>query len=258
MAVQEAVMAKGYDKLSLDYGLLLALPFREGTGVITRDVAMPHHELTLQDPDGGSFAWGNLVTGCPYLQFTTVGFGPTDGVYLDCPAANTVDLDFTTGDYSIVVWVKHEAIGELKPKIVVGRYVIDDITLINNVGWEVYLETNGPHYLELRHHHGSIGVQRDGCYSTGWAPGGWELLGITRSGLYPKHYRNATSLAVTYGGSGMRDPDSANQDLVIGARFSKNADWYNGQMWNLRIWDRELSNEEMHWIFEMERHWFNV
>ena len=66
--VQEAVMVRGYDKLHLDYGLLLALPFREGVGLITRDVAMPHHELTQNDPGGGSFTWGRVVSGCPYLQ----------------------------------------------------------------------------------------------------------------------------------------------------------------------------------------------
>lgn len=261
MVVQEAVMARGYDKLSLDYDMLLALPFREGTGVVTRDVAMPHHKLTLNDLGLGSFTWSQLVTGCPYLEFTTVGFGPTDGVYLDCPAADTVDLDFTSGPYSIIVWVKHDVVGHQKPKIVVGRYVIDDGILLNNVGWEVYLETNGPHYLELRYHHGSLGPdddRRDGCYSTGWEPGGWELLGITRSGLYPKHYRNAVELEVTYEATGMRDPDTADQDLVIGARFTKNADWYDGGMENLRILGREVSKEEMQFIFEMERHWYNV
>lgn len=255
------MMVKGYDKLSLDHGLLLDLPFREGVGVITRDIARPHHLLTQHDPGGGSFAWGNLATGCPYLEFVTVGFGGNDGVYLDCPAADTLDLDFTSGDYSIAVWVKHEAVGETKPKIVIGRYVIDDTILLNNVGWEVYLETNGPHYLELRHHHGSLGDtpnKRDGCYSTGWAPGPWELLAITRSGLYPKHYRNAVSLEVSYEVTGMRDPDTTDQDLVIGARYTKNQDWYKGRMSNLRIWGRELRKEEIQFIFDMERQRFGV
>ena len=176
--VQEAIMTRGYDKLPLDYGLLLALPFREGGGLVTRDVAMPHHELTQNDPGGGSFVWSNMVSGCPYLEFVTVGLGATDGVYLDCPVADTVDLDFTSGDYSIAGWVNHGAVGNLQPKILVGRYAVDAAAppAAFGDGWEVYLETNaGVDYLELRHHHVSLGTSiadsRDGCFSTGWATG---------------------------------------------------------------------------------------
>jgi len=251
--VQEAVMVKGYDKLSLDHGLLLDLPFREGVGVITRDIARPHHLLTQRDPGGGSFAWGNLATGCPYLEFVTVGFGAADGVYLDCPAADTPDLDFTSGDYSIGVWVNHADTGHFNPKIVIGRYGVD------LDGWEVYLERDtglGVHYLEHRHHHAP---DRDGCYSTGWTPdSGWAFLGISRSGLYPQHYRNAIPLEMSYSAGGLLDPDACNRDLVIGARYTKDADWYKGRMWRPRVWGRSLALEEWQMIFEMERQRFGV
>lgn len=257
-------MVKGYDKLSLDHGLLLDLPFREGVGVITRDIARPHHLLTQHDPGGGSFAWGNLATGCPYLEFVTVGFGVGQGVYLDCPAADTLDLDFTSGDYSVGVWVNHADTGHFKPKIVIGRYAVDAIAPITfGDGWEVYLETDtglGVHYLEHRHHHFSLDPNfRDGCYSTGWTPdSGWAFLGISRSGLYPQHYRNAIPLEMSYSVGGLQDPDTANRDLVIGARYTKDQDWYKGRMWRPRVWGRALAREEWEMIFEMERPRFGV
>lgn len=247
-----------YDKKSIYHGLLLALPFTEATGTITRDRAKPHH----QDVDlVGAPSWVSLANGLGVLDFNAAAVSH----YLDCPVAGTVDLNFTTGDYSIAVWVNHGVTGAMMAKIVVGRYYIDNIILANNVGWEVYLETNGPDYLELRHHHGSFGNwsdQRDGCFSTGWAPGTWNFLGITRSGgsLFPKHYRDGSALAMTYSANGMRDPDTvpllANRDLVIGTRCTKNQDWYDSKMWGLRIWDRELSEDEMKFLFNCERHWF--
>lgn len=246
--------AIGFDKITIDHNLLLGLPFEEGIDVLAHDRAKPHHLLTQHDPGGGSFVWGNEVTGCPYLEFVTVGFGGADGVYLDCPAAETGDLDFTTGDYSIGVWVNHADTGHFQPKIVVGRYGV------NLDGWEVYLETDtGPpavHYLEHRHHHAP---DRDGCYSTGWTPAtDWAFMGISRSGLYPQHYRNGMPLAMAYAVGGLLDPATCNRDLVIGARFTKNLNWYKGRMWNLRIWGRALETDEWRFIYDCERHWFNV
>ena len=240
----------GFDDYPVNRQLLVSLTMEEATGAVTLDRARPHRELALNGPP----TWTQVPNNLGVLNFD----GASD--YLDCPAADTGDLDFTTEDYSIVVWVNHNAVGLMVPKIVVGRYEIDDVTLINNTGWEVYLETNGPDYLELRHHHGSYGTwanQRDGCFSTGWVTGTWNLLAITRSGLYPKHYRDGIAVAVTYGPNGIRNPDTNNRDLVVGCRFSKDTDWYSGKMWNLRIWDRELSEYDIREIFETERHWFN-
>lgn len=250
--------AIGFDKRSIYRNLLLDLPFSEASGILTQDVAKPHHEyVDLNGPP----TWVTEASGVGVLDFDSA----TTSEYLDCPVADTVDLNFTSEDYSIVVWVKHGAVGVMNPKIVVGRYYIDNGVQANNVGWEVYLETNGPDYLELRHHHGSLGPwpdPRTGCFSTGWAPGTWNLLAITRSGRYPQHYRDGVPLVMSYSVGGLNDPDTvpllANRDLVIGTRCTKNQDWYDGSMWNLRIWNRELSAEEIKFIFNMERHCFNV
>lgn len=236
----QAVMPKSYDKLSLDYGMVLDLRFREGTGVVTKDIARPHHELTLV----GAPAWVQTERNVTVLDFTAD--------YLECGAAATADLNFTTGDYSIACWVN--PIDTSTSMNVAGRYVLD----ID--GWELYffgLAANG--YLQLRHHHASLAPDvRDGCYSEGWIENAWQLMVVSRHGLYPVHYRNGMAPVMAYESSGMQDPDSAVRDLVVGARYSKNADWYKGTMWGLRIWDRALSLFDAQLMFAMERGLFDA
>jgi hypothetical protein len=242
-----------FDKLAVDHGMLLGLPFREGTGTLVLDRAKPHHLLTQHIPGGGSFAWGNLATGCPYLQFIPIGGGAADGVYLDSPAADTVDMNFTSGDYSIGGWINW-GIGTSQSEIIIGRYA----TQVD--GWDIYL--NGvSNTLSHRHHHSSLGAGnlKSECYSTGWIPGSWNFFGVSRVGssLYPVHYRNGRELDMTYDANGMLDPDTANRDLVVGCRNTKDANWYFDFMWNIRVWDRCLDGEEWKFIYDRERHWFN-
>ena len=245
----------GYDKLSIYHDIVLDLPFREGTGTITHDIAKPHHPLTLNDPGGGLFTWGNLASGCPYLQFAAVGGGPADGVYLDCPAADTGDLDFTTGDYSLSVWLNWDSTGGWS-EIIMGRYGVD------LDGWEIYLDISGGlNTVSQRHHHVSLAPNTNSnCFSTGWTPGNSYLLGISRIGgdLYPVHYRNGLPLEMTYEDSGMLAPDACNRDLVIGCRYTKDANWYRNMMWRPRIWARALAAWEWLQLFNMEKHWFGL
>jgi len=249
--VQEAVMVRGYDKLGLNYGLLLGLPFREGVGVVTRSVAPPHRELTQNDPGGGSFAWGNLANGLSYLEWVPIGGGATDGVYLSCPAADSADLNFTSEDYSIGGWINWGA-GTSQSEIIIGRYA----TEVD--GWDIYLNAVSSS-LSHRHHHSSLGTNKSECFSAGWVPGSWDCFGVSRSGLYPLHYRNGVPLVMDYGGLTMLDPDTCNRDVVMGARgVTLDANWYYGMMWNIRVWNRALSQDEWQMIFEMERKWFEV
>ncbi len=253
--VKEAVMARGYDKLSLNHGLVLGLPFREGSGTITHDEARFHRPLTLNDPGAGSFTWGNLATGIPYLQFTAAGGGATDGVYIESPAADTADMDFTTGDYSIGGWINWSWNGF--SSILIARYGTE------LDGWETFFDISGGlNTLTLRHHHASLGPNTmSACFSEDWTPGEWHFLGISRVGgnLFPVHYRNARALEVTYEASGMLDPDSCNRDLVLGCRYTKDANWYLGMMWNKRVWaGRALSQEDWDLAFEMDHRYFGV
>ena len=236
-------MIRGYDKLALDYGMLLDLRFMEGVGLVTRDEAKPHHKITLV----GAPAWTQTANNI------TVPYFDGAGDYMECVAADTPDLNFTTGDYSIACWVY--PIDTSSSMMIAGKYLLD------SVGWELYLfALLADGYLTLRHHHASLAPDnRDGCYSTDWREKVWQLMVVTRSGLYPLHYRNAIPLTMSYEVGGVKNPDSAiARDLVIGTRFSKDQNWHKGNMWGLRIWNRALSPADVQLLFEMEHRFFEV
>ena len=241
----------GYDIKSKNMECLLDLPFFEGADILAHDIAKPHHTLTQVDPGGGAFAWGNLETGCPYLEWIPIGGGATDGVYLEGAAADTVDLNFISGDYSIGGWVNWGA-GTNQSEIIIGRYA----TEID--GWDIYFNAVS-NTLSHRHHHSSLGAGnlKSECFSRGWVPGTWDFFGVSRGSLYPQHYRNGVPLVMDYGGLTMLDPDTANRNLVMGCRDTNNANWYYGRMWRPRVWPKCLSTEEWRDIFESEKHWFN-
>jgi len=247
-------MIRGYDSIAENESILLDLPFYEGTGVITQDQAKPHHPITLIDPGGGSFTWTSLASGLMALEFGTAGYGVTDGVYLDCSAANSADLDFTSGDFSIGCWIKWTT--GTQSQMIIGRYGV------NLDGWEVYLNVSGGlNTVSQRHSHVSLTPNTNSnCYSTGWTPGTWFLLGISRLGssLYPQHYQNAHRIGMVYETSGMLDPDTCNRDLTIGCRYTKDANWYKGLMWRPRVWNVALSQANWKAIFESERDYFGV
>lgn len=280
---------RSYDKIPENDQILLDLPFYEGAGLITRDQAKPHHQdVDLNTPGGGSLTWDRKQFGDgPFdlgfglgfdqsdigafslgfnnafhsgeglgcLLFAAVGGGAVDGVYLDIAAADCADLDFTTGDYSVGCWINWDSTGGWS-EIIIGRYGVD------LDGWELYLDISGGlNTVSQRHHHGSIGGNTNSnCYSTGWTPGVWAFLGVSRIGgdLYPVHYRNGVALAMVYEASGMLDPDTCNRDLTIGCRYTKDANWLRGPMWRPRVWDRPLSAAEWVNIFEIERNYFGV
>lgn len=243
MLVKERPVSRGYDNFLMHHTILLDLPFQEGSGVITRDAAKPHHQdVTLV----GAPTWVTLATGTSVLRFN----GATN--YLWCPAAATADLDFTTEDYSIAVPIYPEF--SAQSKMVIARYGTD------LDGWEGYLFDSGAHhYLTLRHHHASLAPDtRDGCYSDGWENNTWWLMGISRIGLYPLMYRNGLPVEMTYDAGGLKDPDTCNRDLVIGCRYTKNADWYKGMMGRPRIFFPALADWEWKELFHMESSLFGL
>lgn len=245
---------KSYDKIPENDSILLDLPFYEGSGIVTRDQAKPHHiDVDLNDPGGGSFSWDALASGIGVLTFTVVGGGATDGVYLDLVSANCLDLDFVADDYSYGVWVK--LTDNTQSQILIGRYTV------NSKGWEIYwTKTAGIDYLTQRHHHAGTlvdGNPRSACYSVGWTDGIWHFLGISRtSGGEGLHYRNGSAVEMTT--AGLVDPETSNDDLVIGCRTTKDANWVKGQMWRPRVWNRALSQKEWMNIFKRERDWFGI
>jgi len=202
-------MSVAFDKIATNYQLLMSLPFHEGSGIITHDVAKvlrPPMDLV------GFPSWVSLANGRGVLEFNGAGD------YGCIPAADTADLDFTTEDYSITGWLynEHSATSDM----VIARYALDIC------GWELYFYEPAPHhYLTLRHHHASLSPDRTGCFSDDWPLTTWCFMGITRHGAYPKHYRNGKEVEVTYDVGGLGDPDAGNRDLVVGCRDTKDTDW---------------------------------
>ena len=134
--------------------------------------------------------------------------------------------------------------------------------MVETDGWDLYLNLSGGlNTVSQRHAHfsGGAGNRKSECFSTGWTPGTWFFLGMSRSGIYTPHYRNGVALTMNYGGATMLDPDTANRDLSIGVRgTTKNQNWYRGLMWRPRVWPRALSQAEWAQIFERERGWFGL
>lgn len=228
-----------FDRIATNTQLLLSLPFREDSGLLTCDVARPGHPPIIL---AGPPTWASIGSGLGVLQLDGAGD------YGYCPAADCVDLDFTTDDYSIAGWINWT--DTMVAEIIIGRYGTE------LDGWEAYMFNS---LLSLRHNHVSLTPDvSDSCYSSGWTPGAWWFMGITRSGLYPRMYRNGLPVGVTYDAGGLKDPDTCNRDLVIGTRYTKNTNWYSGSLWNLRVWAGELTPIQMLTLFNMERHWFGV
>jgi len=233
-----------YDSLSFNSDILLDLPFREGVESTTQDVAKPHHPVTLV----GGPTWTPIISGLGTLVFD----GATQ--YAQLLNADTLDLDFTAGDYSLSSWIYWEH-GSTSQQLI-SRYDVD----VAFSGWEWYLtEYGGQFHLTLRHHHaGTIvsGHPRTGGNSLGWAQGVWTHAAVSRIGAVAQHFRNGVAVDMTYSPGGMVDPESCAEDLVIGTRFTKNTDWFKGNMWRPRVWGRALSAEEWKIIYDIEKRWF--
>ena len=236
----DTMVAIHYDKISYNENILLDLPFREATGAITQDVAKPHHPVTLVNTP----TWISIASGLGVLQLNGLN------EYVKSLNADTLDLDFMATDYSIDMWINWtDTADDVHP---IGRYQVDVS------GWELYLLTQpGPiYYLTLRHHHASAAPSpvRTGAFSEGWTPGQWWNMGVSRSGTSAQFYRNGVAIDTT--SDVLVDPETCNQDLVIGSRFTKDSEWYQGPMWRPRVWNRELSAEEFRNIYEIEKRWF--
>ncbi len=225
-----------YDNLSLNEGIVLDWPFLEGVGTVTHDQSQ-----------SGSI--GQLLTGgLPVIWPAGTG-QPFYGIYLfetwnqyiNCPAADTTDLNFTSGDYSLSCWLNWSIV-EFS-EIIMGKYVL------NTSGWEVYL-TNaaGLDYITVRHHHGGT---RSSSFSTGWDVSTLWCFGYSRTGATAQHYRNGVAVPTTVQAGGLIDPaSSAANDLRCGVRYTEDANWLNAYFGRPRAWARELTSDDHRQLFD--------
>jgi len=236
-------MSVHYDALAINRNIALDLPFREGAGTITHSLAKTHPLVTIVDVGG---VWTTLDS---YLQVLTLD-GAND--YLWASNADTLNLDFGSGDYSLGGWFWFTSGGD-DDKTLMGRW------LTSNNGWELYhYKTN--HSITLRHHHAAGGTLRTACYANNWTFGKWWFMGVSRTGINGQFYRGDingfVSVTTLADPGGLEDPETCAQNLNIG-RSPANENHHNGMLWRPRIWfDRALTEAEWQQIWEKEVEWF--
>lgn len=223
-----------YDNLSYNRRMLLDLPFREGVGVITQDIAKPHHPVTLV----GAPSWTALPSGKMALELG--GWGSGD--YAQCLNADCIDLGFTSSDFSIGGWFTWEDTVE-DSQILIARYEL------SVGGWEVYLtEVGALRYLTLRLHHAGGATARTAAYSLGWAYNTLAHFGISKIGNTCYMSRNGVAVATV--SDALIDPEATTQDLVIGIRYSKDANYLKGLIGRLVVAEEGLTAEDWSNIYK--------
>lgn len=232
-------MAILYDSIGYNQEMLLDLPLREGIGILTADVAKPHHVVDLINTP----TWAALDTDLMTLNFD----GTTE--YMECEGATCTDLDFTSGDYSVGGWFNW-ANSVHDSQILIGRYEV------SVSGWEVYLtEAGALRYLSLRHHHAAGASLRTGAWSLGWAYGTNWHFGISRIGTAAYMYRNGQLVATT--SDVLIDPETSAQDLVIGVRgVTKDANYFCNMMGRIIVSGKALTAEDWLNMYKHQSRWY--
>lgn len=234
----------GYDNIPLNKELLLHLTFEEMTGTITHDRAKPSHPTTLQ----GVPTWGSLANGLPYLDFNSA-----TPDWLECPIIDTADLDFTSGDFSMVMWVNVDAITD---QILFARGLWG-APAAPREGWDWYLLMNGSIQIRtLAVAASRLSLSIEDVITTSK----WILVGAGRQGVNAKLFCQGED--VTFYAEDHIDPDTANRKLHIGIHDDEVTRPFDGKIaggpCGPRIWGRYISSKEHKQIFELERHWLGA
>ena len=233
---------KGFDKHPINHNLLLGVTLDEmttGAAPSTHDKAKPHHTLTLT---GGS--WGNLASGLPRLTLN----GTSE--FVECAAAASADLNFTSQAYSIAMWVNADAGGATAILIQQG--------LTDTDGWVFFMFN-----LNLSLRHNQAGAHTDISAVAARTDNVWQLLGVTRSGASGQFHVNGEPVTTTLG-AGLTNPVTAGgaRKLLIGVDNTEAANFLDGIIaggpCGPRIWNRALTAAEWKSMFRAERHWLGV
>jgi len=237
-------MSVAYDNLPINFQQLLSAPFREATGGAgdpTQDVARPHHPLILR---GATIAWGQVALS----NLTYINLDSDTPDFIECAAADSVDLDFIGDDFAMMCWVHSTGL--------VGGRAIMYKGLQDNDGWGWFVRATGQQYFETN----QLGA---GLHQATQSPAGdvvidtWWLLGMSRSGAAIQLFKN---------GIGVTDPDETGvhinpasavaRDLHIGIADNEALYPWRGYKWNPRIWGRHLPLNAHKQVFDLEGHFF--
>lgn len=233
---------RGYDKHILDHQLLLDLSMREvvgGDGDYIFDRARPHHTCLLH---GATIGWVQLPSGLYVMDFT-----PGTPDWIDCPQADTVDLDFTTGDFSACAWIYTSSGG--------NRYILCR-GRADNDGWGWWLAAGGGPTYPLYVTTDQGGAHQYTISAEDIAIDTWTLVSFSRSGDSIRTFKNGIDNTTTVGTH--VNPLTATRELHIGIYDTEGAGYWDGRIWRPRIWGRYVEEWEWLELFNMERHWLGV
>jgi len=235
-----------YDSLPINEDIELDLSMLEATGLITHGESKNHIKATMHTTIGTPI-WQALAAGHYGLQINPTPMLNSEQ-YLDAPAADTTALDFTTTDYSLAIWFYWTDSGT--SEVIIGKYAV------NIRGWEVYITRIGAlDYMTVRHHHAGGASLRTASYSLGWVTSQYHLFSYTRTGTTAQHYRDGQPITTV--SDVLIDPESsAASDLVIGSRYTHDANWFYGRFHRPRAWSRALTADEHRQLYEEGKDWF--
>jgi len=229
-------MPLGFDHRVTNMELLLSLRMEEGVGTLCFDWAKPHHVVTLVNTP----AWTTLDNDLTVLDFDAAG--PD---HLICAAAGCADLDFTSGDFSGACWVRGDALG--------NRNIMTH-GVHNTDGWYWYIDINGAMQLvtsQAAAFQATVGGAGDIVVGT------WRFVAFTRVGAAVVMYTNGQNVTVT-AGTHIDPATAAARNFYVGVNNAAGAAWYDGDLWNPRVWGKALTAAEHAELFEIERSLFGV
>jgi hypothetical protein len=235
-------MTIGYDNLPMLYGTVLDIPMFEGVGTLAHDISRaPATALDKTMTLTGPPTWANW----PLSNIPILSFNPATPDFLELAAAESTDMDFQVGAFSVAAWIYVDDLSANRMLFCRG--------LLDTDGWHMAILINGSvafYTNQAAANQVSISTAGD------IAIAGWYFVGATRLTTSIRLYVNAVDVTATVGVH--TDPLTSARKLHIGVYDTEVASMWDGYIWRPRVWSRQISAAEMIQLFEMERGLFGV
>ena len=183
--------------------------------------------------------WTRLYGRLWYLDF--------DGSnYFEVPAAAT-ELNFTSGEFTILVWVN--------PVSVAADQALMDKGLWNTRGYYFQIGTGGL----IMFYTIQAAAEQHTVSTAVVTAGAWQLIGLTRSGAVVTTYHNGTDVTDVPGVH--IDPVSAIGDIAsfgVARTFGGGIRFFDGGMILHRIYNYALTVADISFIFQAEKRLFGM
>jgi hypothetical protein len=234
-------MSIGYDNFSLNSHLVLDVPHFEGLGFLVRDLSKYRINMTVS----ATTVWTTLASGKVVLTYG----GDLSGDFLQCSAADSGELDFTSNDFTLMAWIYPLSTGG-------GSDMIMCKSDTDVSGWEFYITIPNLKTVSLRTNQAGshVGIEAAGVLTLDT----WQLVTVTRIGVGGQFYVNNLPVSTNLG-TGLINPVSAvARKFLIGIQHDETNNCFEGMMTGHKAWSRALSASEIAMIFGSERYYFGV